>query len=163
MKADSAKLISSITITDSNYTIAMDLLIERYENKRSVVQAHFQKIWGQPNMRSESATGLRKILETTNEHLRALRELRQPVSYWDALLVFWLSDKMDQESRKQWQLAHSGTDIKTWDDLSKFLDNRTRALETGSLKEGPPENAKAQFSEKREQFYHMSAVCRNMW
>ena len=106
VKGDAAKLISSITITDSNYTFAMDLLIERYE--------------------------------TINEHLRALRELGQPVSHWDALLVFWFSEKMDQESRKQWQLAHPSTDIKTWDDLSKFLHTRSRALETGSLKVGPP-------------------------
>ena len=110
-------------------------------------------------MRSESATGLRKILETTNEHLRALRELGQPVNHWDAHLIFWLSAKMDQESRKQWQLAHPGTYIKTWDDLSKFLDTRCCALETGSLKVGPPENAKAQSSEKRAQVYHMSAAC----
>ena len=66
---------------------------------------------------------------------------------------------MDQESRKQWQLAHPGTNIKTWDDLSKFLDTRSRALETGSLKVSSPENAKAQSSEKQAQVYHMSAAC----
>ena len=81
VKGDAAKLINSITITDSDYTIAMDLLIERYENKRSIVQAHLQKNWGQRNMRLESAAGLRKILETTNEHLPAFRELGQPVNH----------------------------------------------------------------------------------
>ena len=47
VKGDATKLNSSITITDPNFIIAIDLLIERHENRRSIVQAHLQKIWGQ--------------------------------------------------------------------------------------------------------------------
>ena len=92
-KGDAAKLISSITITDTNYTIAMQLLQERYENKRSIDQARLQLIWSQPSMKLESSSGLRKILETTNEHLRAQAKLGQPVQYCDSFLVFWLAEK----------------------------------------------------------------------
>ena len=88
VKGDAAKLISSTTITDTSYTIAMQLLQERYENKRSIVQAHLQIIWSHFSMKMESSSGLRKILETTNQHLRYLPELSQPVENWDSLLVF---------------------------------------------------------------------------
>ena len=155
LKGDAAKLISSITITDANYTIARQLLQERYENKRSIVQAHLQIIWSQPSMKMESSTGLRKILETTNEHLRALAELGQPVEHWDSFLVFWLTDKMDIESRKQWQLDHPGTDLLTWAELAKFLDTRSRALETGSIvhKSIPNSTNQPPWKEKRIQSY----------
>ena len=105
VKGEAAKLNSSVTITDYNYEIAWELLHEHYENKRSIVQAYLQAIWSQGSLKSESSTCLRKLLETTNENIRALTELGQPLEHWDANLK-----KMDPESRKQWQLDHPGTD-----------------------------------------------------
>ena len=99
VKGDAAKFISSSTITDTNYTIAMRWLQERYENKRSIVPAHLQVNWSQPSMKTESAFGLRKILETSNEHLRALAELGQPVEHWESLLVFWIAKKWTMSQR----------------------------------------------------------------
>ena len=163
-KGEAAKLISSVTITDYNYEIAWELLHERYENKRSIVQAHLQAIWSQCSLKSESSTGLRKLLETTNENLRALTELGQPVEHWDAILVHSLSEKMDPESRKQWQLDHPGTDLLTWKQLSKFLDTRSRALEIGGSKLSGQVNAtqNPQRPDERIQSYSVSSPsCEN--
>ena len=44
---------------------------------------------------------------------------------------------MDPESRKQWQLDNPGTDVLPWELLSKFLDTRSRALESGGTKVTP--------------------------
>ena len=81
---DAAKLITSVTITDANYGTAMNVLHERYENKRCIVQANLKAIWTQPPMRSESVVGRRKNLETTNEHLRPLVELSEAIDSWDS-------------------------------------------------------------------------------
>ena len=62
-----------------------------------------------------------------------MTELGQPVEHWDSLLVFWLAEKMDIKSRKQWQLHHPGTDLLTRAELAKFLDTRSRALESGPI------------------------------
>ena len=88
-------------------------------------------------MKNESALGLRKFLELTNEHLGALVELGQPVEHWNAVLVFVLPDKMDPESRKLWQLGNPGTDVLSWDLLSKFLDTISPTLESGGTKVTP--------------------------
>ena len=63
---DAAKLIASVTKT----------------------QAHLKAIWTQSPTRSESAVGLRKILETTDEHLRVLAKVSEPNSSWDSFLIF---------------------------------------------------------------------------
>ena len=55
-------------ITDAKYEIALTILRDRYENNRCIVQAHLKVIWSQPSMKCESGLGLRKILDTTNEH-----------------------------------------------------------------------------------------------
>ena len=164
VKGEAAKLISSVTITDYNFEIAWKFLHERHENKRSMVQAHLPGIWSQGSLKSESSTGLRKLLETTNENLRAVTELRQPVEHWDAILVHSLSEKMDPESRKQWQMDHSRTDLLTWKQLAKFLDTRSRALEIGGSKPSGQVNAtqNAQRPDKRIQSFSVSSLsCEN--
>ena len=108
-------------ITDANYEIALTLLRDRYENKRCIVQAHLKLIWSQPSMKCESGLGLQKILETTNEHLRALEELCKPTHAWISLLMFWITQKLDDESKKQWQLAHPGLDLLQLQDLGEVF------------------------------------------
>ena len=41
VKGEAVKLISSVTITDYNYEIAWELVHERYENNKSIVQSPF--------------------------------------------------------------------------------------------------------------------------
>ena len=159
LKGDAAKLICSVSITDANYAIAMGLLTDRYANKRSIVQAHLQSIWSQPSMKVESASGLRKLLEVTNEHLRSLNELGQPTDQWDSLLVFWLSEKMDPESRKQWQLAHPGTELLTWNQLAEFLNTRSRALESSNSKPIPQQANNQNARERHSHVYTASVSC----
>ena len=114
----------------------MQLLTERYANKRNIVQAHFQKLWTQTSMETESGNGLRKHLETTKEHLRSSEEVGEPEK-WDSILVFLVYRKMDSESRKQWQLDNPGTDIPSWKQLGEFLDTCSHALESGNAKPSP--------------------------
>ena len=73
---------------------------------------------------------MRKLLESTNEHVQALEALKLPVNHWDAILVYWLMEKLDAESRKQFELAHPGTDVLTFKEFTTFLDRRSRALES---------------------------------
>ena len=110
-------------------------------------------------MKVESGSGLRKLHETTNEHLRALEALGQPVNQWSAVLVFCIADKLDAESRKQWQLNYPGKNDLRWDDLSKFLYERSRALESGAIKVIPQASKMSDQREPRHQSYAASMAC----
>ena len=46
------------------------------------------------------------LLESTKEHVQALEALIMAVDQWDAILVYWLLEKLDAESRKEFELAH---------------------------------------------------------
>ena len=161
MVGDGAKLMASVTIPEANYSAAMTLLDERYENKRCTVQAHLEAIRTQPLMRSESAVGLRKNLELTNEHLRASAEFGERIDSCDSLLFFWIITKIDGESRKQWQLPNPGTHLLKLEDSAKFLDTRSRALEVGAVKEliQNPISVKTQSNQKPIQSYTIVSVC----
>ena len=127
LKGDAAQIVSSLLVTDTNYDIAKRKL---EENKRSIVKAHLASIHALPAIKKESSVELRKLLESTNEHVQALEALRLPVNHWDAILVYCLLEKLDAESRKQFELAHPGTDVLTFKELPTFMDRRSRALES---------------------------------
>ena len=84
---------------------------------RSIVKAHLAAIHALPVIKKESSVELRKLLESTNEHVQALEALGLPVDQWDAILVYWLLEKLDNESRKQFELAHPGIDVLTFKEL----------------------------------------------
>ena len=48
---------------------------------------------------------------------------------YDFLLVTILSEKLDEESRRQWELAHPGTALQTLEQLRQFIATRAQALE----------------------------------
>ena len=130
MKGDAAQMVSSLLVTDANYDIAKRKLKERYNNKRSIVKAHLAAIHALPAVKNESSVELRKLLESTNEHVQALEALMLPVNHWDAILAYWPLEKLDAESRKQFELANPGTDVLTFKELTTFMGRRCRALES---------------------------------
>ena len=65
-----------------------------------------------------------------NEYVQALEALMLPVDQWEEILVHWLLEKLDAESRKHFELAHPGTDVLTFKELTTFMDRQSHALES---------------------------------
>ena len=59
--------------------------------------------------------------------MRALAELGEPIESLDSLLIFWIIEKFDGESRKQWQVANQRTHFLKWKDLAKLVDTRQKS------------------------------------
>ncbi len=129
LKGDAAKLLTSVLISDTNYPIARNILQNRYQNERAIVRAHVHTICSQPGLKAESAAGLRKLQETVDDNSLALDSLGIDTSQWDAILVYLVSEKLDTESRTQWELHSPGNSMQTYKDLRELIDLRSRALE----------------------------------
>ena len=54
LEGDAAKIISGFSITKENYSQAVDLLKQRYDNKRSIVNAHLGLLVKYPKIKNES-------------------------------------------------------------------------------------------------------------
>ena len=162
LKGDAAQIVSSLLVTDTNYDIAKRKVEERYNNKRSIVKAHLAAIHALPVIKKKSSVELCKLLESTKEHVQALEALGLPVDQWDAILVYWLHEKLDAESRKQFELAHPGTDVLTFKELTTFMDRRSRALESSSHQHEasvPKTTPKKVFQEAYSSTVEHSASC----
>ena len=123
-----AKRLSAITITDANYGEARTMLLqERYENRRAIVREHISSIVTASTATKEAGS-LRNLMQTADEHRRALEALGLNMDEMDIYTVYHV-EKTDAESRREWELEHSGTDLLKYEDLHKFLITRCRALE----------------------------------
>jgi hypothetical protein len=49
--------------------------------------------------------------------------------HWDPILVYTVTDRMDPDSRRQWELHFQGTDFPCYAILQTFIEQRCRALE----------------------------------
>ncbi|CAH2102203.1 unnamed protein product [Euphydryas editha] len=69
-----------------------------------------------------SATGIKGLLDTTNDCLNALTNLKVDVSTWDIIIIHIIAFKLDSETRKR-------NELPTYEQFATFLENRFRALE----------------------------------
>ena len=81
------------------------------------------------NMRKEGPDSLRKLISTFNENEMALSASGIDTKACDFIWVHILSEKLDSETAKEWQLTNVDGKMKTMNDLRQFFERRARALE----------------------------------
>lgn len=130
LTGEAANVIRAFQITDANYEEAWTLLDKRYNHKRFIVESHVKTILGLEKLTTESAKGLRGLVDSIRESTRALTAMDVRVEHWDAILNCIIVNKLDQESHRQWQLTLKAVDdTPKTTDLLDFLDNRWQSLE----------------------------------
>ncbi|XP_023221566.1 uncharacterized protein LOC111623278 [Centruroides sculpturatus] len=129
LKGEAEQLLHFIEVSEGNYTESWKILQDRYENERQIINSHFKALFQQPRARTDSASEIKRLLDTTVKHVRALAVLKLPTDHWDHILVYTLSNKLDDETRKQWELKATTTTFPTFNELKQFLEQRYRALE----------------------------------
>ena len=70
--------------------------------------------------------------------------------------MYWILEKLDAESRKQFELAHPGTDVLTFKELTIFMDRRSIAWE--SSRDQPEASVHKTAPEKVHQEAYSSTV-----
>ena len=125
---DAAKIIQSIPITNDNFDRAWNAVILRYEDKRSIINTHYKKLIHQIPIDQESPTELRRIIDTTNECIEGLNVRQDIPDKLDYVLVFLTVEKLDPETKKQWELSVANNVLPTYKILNAFLENRARSL-----------------------------------
>ncbi|XP_036145647.1 uncharacterized protein LOC118646570 [Monomorium pharaonis] len=129
LKGDAAQIIESLATSAENYEIAWNLVVERFDNKRIIIQNHVRSLFELPNIAKESLTGLRALMDGALRHLRALKTLGLQTEHWDAMLIQLIIFKVDRNTHKEWERSIDGTEMPSLEDLWKFLKNKCYVLE----------------------------------
>lgn len=137
LRGEAAQLISAIELSENNYSLAWDLLCNRFENKRLLTYNHIKAIFCTPKIEKESSTSLRNLVDCTSKHLRALDTLIPAEQRWDAVIIYLIVSKLDLVTIREWEKYKIEKDLPTFGNLQNFLKNKADILETIELNHSP--------------------------
>ncbi|GFU44783.1 uncharacterized protein TNCV_3150771 [Trichonephila clavipes] len=122
-----AKLLES---PSDSFDSLFSALEDRYENKRQLIDSHVLEIINYEKIYSESAKELRALMDCINRNIRALKVLKyEQNDLSDIILIIIILQKIDKESRKQFELSLKTAEVPTFDSIMKFLEKRSAVLE----------------------------------
>lgn len=147
LDGEAEALLRHFQITEVNYEAAWKCLVDRYDNKRVLVNTQLRKLLSQ-TVASEDSNGIKRLLDNTMECIHALEGLEIDIENWDAILNYIVTQRLPVNTHALWEQMQTSSEIPTFDSLTKFLEKRFRALEFQSVETNPvsasPKKNKAQ-------------------
>ena len=130
LKGGSAKnIIEGLSHTGDHYSEAVKCLQTRFDRPRLIHQTHVRMISEAPALKDGSGKELRRLHDTAQQHLRALKSMghEPPGPFITSLLEL----KLDTETMFEWQRhSQESTDVPHFTRLLEFLNLRAQASET---------------------------------
>ena len=133
---DAARVLGSWQLTDANYAMAWQRMIEVYNDDYQIIQAHLEKLFCMPKMCGETYLGIRNLIDTTDEALRSLRVLNVPVENWDTMIIFVITSRLHHSTLDAWEMHRDVQHLPTLRMLFDFLERRARAISNAHGKIG---------------------------
>ncbi|GBL75094.1 hypothetical protein AVEN_148833-1, partial [Araneus ventricosus] len=126
LKGD-AKLVET---QEDTFNSLMKVLIDRFENKRLIVSNHILNILNIEKIHLESAKDFRNLVDTINKSLRGLKLLELEANELvHQILINVVIQKIDKETRKQYEMSLTTNELPNWDKFIEFLRKRSQVLE----------------------------------
>lgn len=129
LKGEPKDLIGSLAPTEGNYNIAWDLLQQRYENKKIIINSHIKEIMDIPTLSKESHVSLRNFSNVFFKSYRSLESLGVNVKEWSVILIYILVSKLDSSTRREWETFCREIELPQIEQFNSFLIQRCQLLE----------------------------------
>ena len=130
VKNGSAKpVIEGLSRTGENYKEAIDCLKSRFNRPRLLHRAHVRKIVEAPSLKDGSGKELRRLHDTVQQHLRALKAMGSEPD--DRFVTSIIELKFDVDTMFEWQRhSQDKAEVPLYTEILEFLDLRAQASET---------------------------------
>ena len=138
-------VIEGLSQSGDQYEEAIASLKSRYDRPRLIHQAHVRKVTEAPGLKDGSGKEIRRLHDSVQQHLRALKAMGEEPS--GSFITSMLELKLDQATMFEWQKAsQESTSVPHYQKLLEFLNLRAQASETYSLTQ---ERRSGRFEHKR--------------
>lgn len=125
-----AGILDTKTLNENNYKHAWEILSERYENPRVIIDAHIRGLLSFKKMSHESHRELRQLLDECTRHIENLRYMKQQLTgVSELVVVYLLAAALDRNTRKQWEATIPRGQLPKYEDTIKFLKKQCNILE----------------------------------
>jgi hypothetical protein len=129
LKDEAKQLIANLQITSDNFTVAWNLVCQRYQNQRIIAMAHAKHLCNIPHMKRGDCSSMRQLINHVQNHLNALQALSLNVTSQDLMLTHLILASLDSETKPNWQKSTATrSDVPSRAELISFLETRCRAL-----------------------------------
>ncbi|CAG5020165.1 unnamed protein product [Parnassius apollo] len=136
LRGEPEKMVQHLHISSDNYQVCWDLLNHRYNNNKLIFGSHINILLNLPIAQQQSAAQFKKIYDSVNESLNAIKNLGIDISSWDPLVVHILSQKIDVETHKDYiESLKNPRDLPTLADFLNFLENKFTSLVSSRRKQ----------------------------
>jgi hypothetical protein len=130
VQGEARGLLSYLQITNENFSVAWQLLVQRYNNIRLISMMHAKNLCHKPHVIRGNASSLRALINHVSSHINALQALSLNVTMQDLMMNQLIVASLDHQLQQDWEIfTASSSDIPTLADLITFLENRCRASE----------------------------------
>ncbi|GFR26833.1 DUF1758 domain-containing protein [Trichonephila clavata] len=153
------KLLKLPTIIIFHY---LRFLEQRYENRRIIVDSHIKNILNCQTIRHESTKDLRYLLDCINKNLRSLKSLEfERDKFSNALLLNIILDKLDRETRKQFEIILKDNEVPDFDQFLIFLERRDEILNSINSNLTKPHIERSLFVNGKNETSKICLACKN--
>lgn len=136
MRGEAERLLQHLTISTENYSTCWDILNNRYNNTKLIFNSHINTILELPNSKQQSVSHIKKIHDTANECLNAVKNLGVDTASWDPLIVHLLSLKLDTQTYNDYMdSVKQKRDLPTLNEFFEFLESKFTTLESSRRKQ----------------------------
>ncbi|XP_055591109.1 uncharacterized protein LOC129743163 [Uranotaenia lowii] len=119
-----------MSVTGSNYSVALKILTDRYQNLNILVRSHIDALFKVEKVRKECPRELTSLVGDFENNLGILEKLGENTKGWSSLLVFMVSARLDHNTLREWQRAADKKRMPTYDELITFIREYVMELET---------------------------------
>lgn len=138
LKGSAALVIDSVEFSADNYSVAWELLLNRFNNNKLLIHSHIKALFTLQALTKEAPDLLRNLIDTYLKNLRALKILGEPVDSWDTILIYIIVSKLDKTTERAWEQYRNTILNKSEDSTSRlkvevlltFLKDRADMLDT---------------------------------
>ncbi|XP_055604011.1 uncharacterized protein LOC129752250 [Uranotaenia lowii] len=122
--------ISSIELSSDNYQVACNMLEKRYENKKLIVKAYLDALFGIEPLKKESGKALNHLVSDFDRNIQMLGKIGEDTDKWSTLLAYMLCTRLDSVTLRQWESHHNSKDVPTYQKVMDFLRDQALVLQS---------------------------------
>uniref|UniRef100_A0A1B0DAL2 Uncharacterized protein n=1 Tax=Phlebotomus papatasi TaxID=29031 RepID=A0A1B0DAL2_PHLPP len=131
LSGDAKQCIKHLQLTAQNYSAAIQILQNRFENKRAIISSYLDIVLEHKQLQHRSAEDILSLHDAINECMLALENMNYEITNWDTALVYIASKKLDSESQRLFEdHLTNPREMPTHKEFLEFLIKRHTVLKS---------------------------------
>lgn len=130
LKGKAENMFSDQVLNENNFNAAWNQLVQRFENKRTIVDIHVNGLLNLKKVTKESSVELRQLVEECSRHVEALEfQDQKMLGMSEQLIVSLVTSKLDKSTHSMWENSLPPKSLSSYNATIDFLRNRCFVLE----------------------------------